>query len=545
MPQVINLPGGQTATFPDQMPKDQIEAVLQKHFQQSQAQLPMETSPVIDRINAAGGGVAQGLVKTGAALGGLVTEAMPEPVRDVLRTGGRAVGEVLTPSPESIPGKAMKEYPGTALGGDIVGQVAPYAIPGTLVNKAGNYALSGLAGAASADDGLQNRLLGAGTGIAIQGGANVLGTLLQSGISALRSSGVVKNIVDYTSKQVNTINQTLKGSPREVGAQAAANMYNATRQADNEMFMTFRAASGNFSSEIRQVKRAAEDLLDELGSNLAGPQKQALISTIKKADSATSIADMHDVRKLLAANRQHFQIQAGEVASKAFGGLQKTVDLTMKDVAEKAGVLDEYLNANKHYTDKLLPLINAGTDDVSRALEEAARTKNPMLASQVLDRYIDKNIRSDAPNQTRAFLKTLDPIGRNAVEVRALERTIDKVKDMTNPGLAFRKEINKLNQTVGELFSEDNKKLVQGTMRVLDEAAPLLKNKLRTGEAMNMPFQLILSTVTKATDTATGQFILKMLGEPSLPRSIVKEFIVKGNSILGGSLQVSNPDEKN
>lgn len=507
------------------------EELMELHKQVSSQQLPPapakeESFPVVDQINAIGGGVASGLVKGARALGGLATDVLPNSIQDPLRAAGNAVANRLTPSGDSISGKAMAEHPNFALGGDVIGQAAPYAVPGLGATKAGNLALGGLAGAANSNDGAANRALGATAGAGTAGIFNGVASLAQKGLSALRSSSVVKELEDFTANKVAQMNATLKGSPREVGAQAAANVYNTTRQADNELFNAFRNTPGNFDSQMYQTKRMIEDTLDTYRDTLTGPQKEALKEAARQAESSSTIAQLHDVRKTLASNYKHFTPSEGEVVSKAFNRVQNFVDDKMAEVTKEAGVYDEFLNANAHYKTKLLPLIKAGTDDVAKALDPRNVASDPVGAGKVLDNFVDKNIRAGKPQATKAFLDTLDPVGRDAVEVRALERILDKASLSSNPALAVQKEFSKLGkETYDNLFSAENKRIIDGTLRVIKEAEPLLRNSLQKGQLINMPAQAGIAAFKAAAENPPAKLLLKLIGDPSTPRGVVKEFL--------------------
>jgi hypothetical protein len=487
---------------------------------------------LVEPINALGGGIAGGIVKTASNIGGLATDIIgsgnPE-LRDSLREQGRPIRDMLTPSPDSISGEAMANYPTTAKVGDVIGQAAPYAPMGLVSGSL-------TAGAASADDGFMNRLAGASGGLVLGAGVYGTGVAIQKGIAALRSSLVVKEAEKYVKEKITQLGSTLKGTPREVGAQSIANVYNVTKQVDDELFTQFRSAQGNFAPEIRQVKRSVEDMLDQYSTNMSGPQKQVLQSTLARFENASSIADLHDLRKFLATNSKSFLDKDGSVFAESYKGIRTIVDTQMRTAAEKAGVLKEYLNANAHYQQKLLPLMNAGSDDVAAALSERGQAIDPMRAAKVLDEWVDKNIKYNKPNETKVFLKTLDPVGREAVELRLIEKTLDKVKDSTNIGLAFRKEFAKYGPTSEILLSGNNAKFIKGVMRVLDEAKPLLENNLKKGEFYNMPAQAAVATLSKAANSAPGQFILKMIGEPSTPKAIISELLTKSSAILGGEV---------
>lgn len=496
----------------------------------------------IDSINAFGGGVAKGLVKAGGAIGGLATDIasssgmMSPETRDKFRNVGRSVGNFLTPGEDSIPGQAMQQHPNFATAGDITGQVLPYSIPGAGLASRGNTALSGLAGAANTQDGMLNRVTGAAFGA---GTYKLLEGLMEAGkvgVQALRASDTVKKVSDTVKNSVSNFTSKLSGSPRQVGAQSAAKVYEVTRQADDELFNQFRQASGDYTKDIRVVKRAAEDLLDDVGTNLSGSQKQVIQRIIQQSDSAKNIADLHDMQKFLASQRKTFFNQDGQVFINDYNKLQGVVASKMEEVASKAGVLPEYKNAVTHYKEKLLPLINYGTDDVFHALSETGKTTNPSKAAEILDTWVDKNILPDSPEQTKAFLSTLDDVGRDAVETRTLQRIIEKVENAPRPELAFNKELNKLGLTKDVLFSGTRKEMIQGAQRILKEASPLLKNSLQRGQILNYGPQMAMGAVQKAFDTRTGQFILKLLGQPSTPKTFIEEFLKQGAAIGGGIL---------
>lgn len=516
------------------MPRDEFNAKI--GLSQPEPNMLQKAADAVEPINALGGGIATGLVNAGRAVGGLATDPLPESIQKPLRAAGGAVADALTPAPDSIPGQAMQARPKTAMAGEFIGQVAPYAIPGIGASAGANLGLAGVAGAAQADDGFLNRLGGATLGVATAGAVNLAGKAIQSGISALRSPNLVKEATKYVADKVDDLSASLKGSPREIGAQSVANVYNATRQVDDELFNTFRAAQANVAPEIRTVQRAMEDMLDSLEPNMSGAQRQALKSAIEQSKGATSIADLHDLRKLLAKNGKSFLPQDGEVFASAFRAVKATVDDQMKAAAEKAGVLKEYLGANAHYQEKLLPLINAGSDDVANALSAQGQKVDPVGAAKVLDSWIDKNIKPGNPNTTKAFLNTLDPVGREAVEVRLMEKVAEKVGASTNPGVMFKKELAKYAGTADAILSPQNKKMMDGIVRVLDEAAPITGKFRGNGGVVDTVLKLPVDGLVAITGNKAGQFILRMIGEPSTPRSLVTEFISKGAAMFGGEV---------
>ncbi len=488
-------------------------------------------TPVADVINAAGGGLATGLVKAGSALGGLATDvvgAVSPTAKEGLRAAGRAVGEVLTPGPNSIPGQAMQEHPITAKAGEITGQIAPYAVPGVGASKAANYLFSGLGGAAQADDGLLNRALGAGTGLAVQGALNVVGSAIQSGVSALRGSNIVSKVGNYVKEEANKLNQTLQGSFREVGAKSAANVYNLTRQVDNEMFDTFRVAPGNFKPEIRTVSRKIEDLTDNFDAFLTGQQKSTFDKAKEFLSQNYTLADLHDARKVInTLNKDITSKKAGPTVAEAFKGLKKELDITMESVAKKANVLQEYKNANAHFQEKLLPLINAKTDKIASALSEQGLKTNPSQAAKVMDDWVDSNLKLDKPQRTKAFLNTLDPVGRDAVEKRAIEKTLQQVQEASNVPKAFREEIKKYTFGGTDLFTGENKKLIQGVTRVLEEGKTIQDIPI-VGTTTNL--------LGKWLESSPARGLLSLMGDPSTPKAVVREFITKGAALLGGNI---------
>lgn len=539
MAQLINLPGGQQASFPDDMAPEQIEKVLQSHFQtpaQPQPNALQRAADIVEPINAAGGGLATGLVKAGRAFGGLVTNPLPQPIQTPLRAAGRAIADALTPSPDSISGQAMQAYPKTAMAGNIAGQVAPYAIPGVGLATGGNMVLAALAGAAQTDDGFLKRLTGAATGVATAGALQLAGNAVQAGVSALRSSNLIQQATKYVADKVDEMAQTLKGTPREVGAQSVANVFNVTKSVDDELFNTFRASTTNVAPQIRAVQRSIEDMLDSLGPNMSGPQKQALQTALGKFNNTQSLADLHDLRKFLAKNSKSFLPQDGDVFASAYKTIRNTVDDQMKLAAEKSGVLKEYLNANAHYKEKMLPLINAGSDDVANALSEQGRMVDPANTAKVLDTWIDKNIKPNTPNETKAFLSTLDPVGRDAVETRLLEKTMEKVNMASNPSATFRKEFQRYGATSKLILSPKNQKMMDGIIRVLDEASPITDTFKGRGGVIDEALKFGPQTLAKLMDNPPGQFILQVLGEPSLPKEVIKEFIKKSGAMFGGEV---------
>ena len=460
---LINLPDGNQARFPDDMPLNEIEAVLQRQYPIKGAEpAPAEpnmlqkaaNSPIINKINALGGGIQTGLANT----------------------IGTAIGSPQTSEALSPPGfvqQSMEENPYTAMAGKGVGYVAPaaaltMATGGATAPLLGRGLINSMAAnsiAGSILAGPENRMLGAGLGAATAGIAPVVSNTVNYLVKA-------STIKTQLHRAVSSISSKLTGTPDKIAAQSQANLWNAADAVENKLFETFRNVPGKVNGGL--IASKASQFLNQFDDALTAPQRRVLEDLISNTSKSTNLGMLHDARKALAIDFNKFTKQSvSQSVYKGFKDLASTLDDIMMKSADDLGVGHDYRIANKFHKDTIMPLMDTGAKETADALKDV--TKYPMSASKRIDGLIDKYIKPNKPEVATEFLSTLDDVGRQSVEVQTVNNIVKKATMPTGDIDYLRlKEGIKLYQTsLGKSFSPETNKMMTGLSKLVDEATQI------------------------------------------------------------------------
>jgi len=462
----------------------------------------LANNPVIEGINAIGGGAQQGLSNViGTASGSDTIKNLtpPEHVQEAmlqnptLAQAGAGIGMAMGSAPASGIGMAVS---------------APLVAQG-LLTEGGATALGNII-AGSTMAGPNNRILGG----VIGAGTSLVGPLVSSSMNFITKAATlatrVKNVV-------SEIGSKIEGTPDTIAAKSQANMWTAADATDKQNF-SFLNDANKSSTVPQQAATQAQKVLQKyedpkvLG-DLSGPQRQIVeqIASWSKQENkvipASSILDssgnavqgetnqiINSNTKFSLSELQNARKGLDQAISQAFnqsenGAIAKGVAMDLLSIrnpieqdllqaATKAGVKDQYLQANNFYKSSVLPLINTGARDTADALKNAGT--DPLAAAKITDGLINKYINPAKPDVAKTFLNTLDPIGRQAVEAQVVNNAMKKATnniDKIDP-LVFKTNIENLQKQLGSVFSPETNKMLQGVNKAIDQGTTFLGMKL-------------------------------------------------------------------
>lgn len=458
-------------------------------------------SGIVTGINAVGGGAQTGIANTiGTAI------------------GSQKVTDALSP-PQHVQ-NAMAEDPNLAMAGKAAGYIG-----------AGAAAVGGAAeaGAAMFGEGMltslgANAVAGAalaGPGNRTLGGVLGAGTALVAPVLSSTSNYLAKSLtLDSRVKSlVSEINGKIEGTPDVVAAKSQANMWNTVDSTDKQNFSALDSKAATKISTIpQQASDQAKLILQKyedpkvLG-NLTGPQRdivqqiadwskqetktipssslvnasgnplQGEVNQVINSSTKFSLAELQGARKGLdqAISQAFDQSENGAISkgiAKDLLSIRAPLEQDLLGAADKAGLKDQYLNANNFYKQSVLPMINTGARDTADALANAG-TK-PLDADKITDGLINRYVNPNKPEVTKTFLNSLDPVGRQAVEAQVVNNALKKATnniDNIDP-LVFKTNIQTVQKQLGDVLSPNTNKMLNGLNKAIDQGTTLLGMKL-------------------------------------------------------------------
>lgn len=469
MPQIINLPGGTTATFPDGMPKEQIESVLQQHFKQSQAQpnQPQVQAPApqpsllntaveaVSPINAIGGGIQSGLSNiVGGAIGGKT---------------GQAVSQTLAP-PELVQ-EEMQKHPALSTTGELAGTIAPIigatvATGGALTPILGKGALNTIlsntaVGAALSGD---NRVIGGILGGTLGGIAEGTGKILSKASNALGITNKLKTVV-------NDINNKIQSpSVYDAGSQAVSNTYRAALQTSEELYNPIKTATFTPAAQqaTNNVTNKLSNLLNTAKNELNDKQKVLLTGLESQARQINTSEQLLKFSQKLGQLRSKFSgSEATDLVFNTFKNLDQETSGILNSVAKSSGIENQLSLANSFYKNTVKRLQNFGADDISAAMS------NPE-ANPGYNKFIIGKINSAIKNPAKMseLLAAMDDSGNKIVTNAAVKSTLDDIS--SNPEAVnlvnAKNKLIKFSTLHKDVLTQDSKDTINGIVHMLEEA---------------------------------------------------------------------------
>ena len=145
--------------------------------------------------------------------------------------------------------------------------------------------------------------------------------------------------------------------------------------------------------------------------------------------------------------------------------------------------------ANAFHMNTVMPLIGAGAKDTSDALANAS--KDPTAAGKITDGLINKYINPNKPEVAKAFLNTLDPTGRQAVEAQVVNKI---VKGATSKAGEINYDsyltgIKTVKDQLGSVFSSQTHQMLDGLSATINEGKKL--NSLAKGISKSVAAQSV------------------------------------------------------
>lgn len=452
----------QPSASPDltKIPTEQLQMMAQK-LKTPQVQVPTASgTPILDKINAFGGGAQQTLANSIGMAGGLVGDLTGN---KVLTSQAEQAANAL--QPPGIVQQKMQENPKTALAGNAVGGIMAMGAVGgmagmVLPEAAANYAANAVIGAAASGKGLENRALGAVSGLVLTKAANVVGGLVGKAISSA-------NLSDTTKEVVGQANSVLKGQSSDQAAVASVtNMWNVATKVRNSLYAAFTGADGDVSATA--IKSQAEATVNSLSDVMTPGQKGAFNTIANQAENVKNLNDLHELTKSFNDMKALF-IKTGTApdVGAAFKKIQSLAQDSLVANAEKLGVGDELSLAQKYNREIIAPLQKFGADDV---------TNGKVSPDGFLAKYIKNpttNTPEGSPDKLGKLLNAMDSNGKEVVVANLINRiskTIDVGADGSNP-LKGVKLIQDYVDLYGDKIGSEGTNTLLGMQKLLKEAS--------------------------------------------------------------------------